>query len=328
MDFEAVPIVDLKGIEEDPSQKRRVAQLIASACENVGFLYVINHNIPKQQTDTILDLTNKFFALPLSTKMTVGKHSWNRANPNTYRGYFPVQDSLTSHKEGFEMGWEQINSYGSTPFHEPNVWLEDASIPTFKEEMKSYFDSMKTLGDTIMNLIALGVGLPENFFETKFDKPISTLRILHYPTRGETSESTTLSCSEHTDSGVLTLLFQDDTGGLQVRNRAGKWIDVPFIPGSFVINLGDMLQRWTNNRFSSTVHRVLNNKKDRISIPYFYEPNFDAVIECLPTCVSEQKLFPSTVYGSFLQDKILQFVEFQVEPIKCSVDTTKDSKSN
>jgi len=240
------------------------------------------------------------------------KKRFNGANLNSYRGYFPVQEeAVTSYKEGIDLGPIRFDDQKdfSHPFFEPNLWPSDSNWKRFAVE---YFDSLFQLGSHLMSLLALGLGMSSDYFDDKFSQTISTLRFLHYPLR-ETQIDSKLSCSEHCDSGILTLLYQDDVGGLQVRNSDMEWIDVPYIPGSFVVNLGDMLQRWTNDQFVATMHRVLGGNKERYSVPYFFEPNFDALIECIPTCQSQDNppKFQPTTYGKYLSDKILQFAEFQ-----------------
>jgi isopenicillin N synthase-like dioxygenase len=167
-----------------------------------------------------------------------------------------------------------------------NQW--PSSLPEFREQMLSWQSEMRKLGDRLLALLALSLELPENWFRAYFDMPTMSLRLLKYPPHAPTAGANQLGAGAHTDWGGITLLMQDNVGGLEVRNANGDWIEAPPMPGTFVINLGDLMARWTNGIYNSNMHRVKNNKSasDRYSIPFFYSPRPDAVIEPIPTCVT------------------------------------------
>jgi isopenicillin N synthase-like dioxygenase len=173
--------------------------------------------------------------------------------------------------------------------------------------MQSYFDALVGLGKQVMHAFALSLDLDECYFDRQLTDPMATLGPLHYPPqRGSVTEKQ-IGAGAHTDFGCLTILAQDMNGGLQVKNAAGSWIDATPIPGSFVINIGDMMARWTNNLFASTQHRVINvSGAERYSLPFFFDPNFHAEVTALETCVDADHppVFPPTTSGQHLLDMI------------------------
>ncbi len=199
---------------------------------------------------------------------------------------------------------------------EANVWPDVNELPNFQNDIELYYKECLELGDKIMRLIAISFDLDEFYFRPFFNKTVSTLRLLHYPKRYGAKDQNNLngvqlSCSEHTDSGIITLLAQDKTEGLEVRNMSGKWVPVPYIPESFVVNLGDLMSRWTNGKFVATYHRVRAVQKNRYSIPFFFEPNLDAVIEPLEVCAHGIPIYDAVSYGNYVKSKMSNWVEYQ-----------------
>ena len=252
---------------------------IYNSCVNVGFFYIINHNI---DIADLLEKTKKYFDRDIDYKMNFAINKYNKSNDNHYHGYFPYELNKTSLKEGLE-----ISKYD----HE---WLTDIEL---KNGLLEYYDKIEKLGKYLMKMIAKGLNRDENFFEPYFTNGTSTLRILHYPVM---KNSNGLSCSEHCDSGVLTILYQDDVGGLQIEHN-NKWIDVPHIKNSFVINLGEALRVWSGNKILATKHRVKSVNRNRYSIPFFYEPDPNTNISNSDSEIT---------YHDFLQEKIKNFSEY------------------
>jgi isopenicillin N synthase-like dioxygenase len=173
--------------------------------------------------------------------------------------------------------------------------------------MQAYYAALSGLGREIMHAFALALELPENYFDTWLTGPMATAGPLHYPPQGGRITAARIGAGAHTDFGCLTILAQDPVGGLQVRNSAGTWIDAPYIAGSFVVNIGDMMARWTNDLVCSTLHRVINTSgRDRYSIPFFFDPDFDADLTVLHTCTGPERpaRYPSTTGGQYLIDRI------------------------
>jgi isopenicillin N synthase-like dioxygenase len=281
-----IPVVDLCS-SNAPWQ-------IRDACRETGFFYVAGHRIAQALIDAQFEFARRFFALPAQQKLALHM----RQSAST-AGYEPIggqvldsQDATAEKappdlKESFylamelptEHPWAQkkIRGFGH------NQW---PALPGFKEQMLAYQAAVRALGDRVLAMLALSLELPENFFVPYYDWPGTTLRLLRYPPHPRAALANQLGAGAHTDWGGVTLLAQDGLGGLEVRNVEGEWIQARPIPGTLVVNLGDLMQRWTNGVYRSNMHRVKNNSStlDRYSIPFFYSPRPDSRIECMPTC--------------------------------------------
>ena len=303
--FQDIPLVDLSALI-DRSDEGSVAERLGWAAEHVGFLYVSNHGVPQDLIDRMFKMSQRFFAQPLETKTAL-----HIRNSSVHRGYFPTFEENTDPdltadlKEGFDMGRhlepDDPDVRRGLPLHGPNQWPD--TLEGFRETADAYFTTMRGLGQEILRGFAIALDLPPDFFEAKVDRPLAQLRLLHYPPQGGFVESKTMGCGAHTDYGCLTILAQDPNGGLQVRNAAGDWISAPPVPGTFVINLGDQMARWTNGRFAATPHRVINiSGKERYSMPFFFDPNFETWIDPLDSCVTETRpaMFQRVQAGPYL----------------------------
>lgn len=229
------------------------------------------------------DLSRQFFERDLETKLEIGMNVGGRA----WRGYFPVGGELTSGKpdlkEGIYFGAELEDNHplvkASTPMHGRNLF--PSSVPQLRETVLEYMEAMTKLGHKLMAGIALSLELEESYFSDRYTKdPLILFRIFNYPPNSSLSEKKRQwGVGEHTDYGVLTILKQDNAGGLQVKSKSG-WVDAPPIPNSFVCNIGDMLDRMTRGLYRSTPHRVLNlSGRDRLSFPFFFDPNFNVEVQ-------------------------------------------------
>ncbi len=251
----------------------------------------------------------RFFAQPPEAKSAIHiRHS------KIHRGYFPLFEENTDPdltadlKEGLDLGRDlgpdDAEVRQGLPLHGPNQWPAD--LPGFQQTTEEYFAAMRSLAEALMRGFALALGLAPDFFMDKIDRPCASLRLLHYPPQEGHIEARTMGCGAHTDYGCLTILAQDDNGGLQVRNSAGEWISAPPIPDTFVINLGDQMARWTNGRFQATSHRVINTSgRERYSMPFFFDPNWEALIEALPGTVPEGEAprYAPVLAGPYLQSR-------------------------
>jgi isopenicillin N synthase-like dioxygenase len=287
MPFERIPVVDLEPFLSGRDRARTAAE-IGRACREVGFLYVRNHGVAPDLVARIFAVAKSYFDLPRAAKMR--QHI--KKSPH-HRGYFPLFEENTDPdltadlKEGFDMamdlGPDDPDVRAGTPLHGPNVWPDQP--PEFRAVAAAYYAAMTDLARTLLRSFALALEIDEFFFRDKVSKPLAQLRLLHYPPQTGHVEAKTLGCGAHTDYGCLTILAQDAIGGLQLQNCNGGWIEAPPIPGAFVINVGDQMARWTNDAFPSTPHRVINTSgRERYSIPFFFDPNYDARIECLANC--------------------------------------------
>ena len=194
------------------------------------------------------------------------------------------------------------------PFHGPNQW--PAGAPEFRQAMEDYQAAVHRLAGQVTAAVAVALELPEDYFAAWFTTPMVILSPLHYPPQGSSDQGdiseARIGAGAHSDYGCLALLAQDERGGLQVRNAAGQWIDAKPVPGTFVVNVGDMLARWTNDLFPPTLHRVINTSGlDRQSIPFFYDPDADAPVEVIPTVLAEgeQPKYPPTTSLAHLQER-------------------------
>ncbi|NEY92199.1 isopenicillin N synthase family dioxygenase [Tabrizicola oligotrophica] len=293
--FDRIPVVDVAPLL-DGSDKLGVARQIRWALSNTGFMYVKNHGIEQDFVDSVFDVTRRFFDLPMEEKMALHVSKSGVA----LRGYIEpfgenVDPTKTKDlKEIIDLGPERAMVEG--PFFGPNPW--PASLPEFRELAYGYHTRMVDLSKKLLKGIALSLDLPETFFEALMKNPISIQRMLHYPSQSGHVGEDIIGIGAHTDYGNLTILAQDDVGGLQVMNRDGDWIEGTPIRGAFVINIGDLIQKLTNDVYLANMHRVINTSgRERYSIPFFIDADFDAVIAPLPSCVSEsnpQKYQPVT----------------------------------
>jgi isopenicillin N synthase-like dioxygenase len=301
---ESIPVIDLSGSFSSKLENRKaVAWEIHKACRDTGFFYVKNHGVPDELVSAQLDWTRRFFELPQEAKRAI-----DIKNSKCMRGFEGMAlqtldaGSPPDLKEGMMIGRELGPDHpwlkANVPHQGPNQWPD--GIPGFREQMEAYLDRVVLLGKHLMRCIALSVDLPEDWFDGGLRDYMSTLRLLHYPPHPSNAAFNQLGAGAHTDWGSITLLLQDDCAGLEVQNAAGDWISATPIEGTFVVNLGDMVQRWTNDLYKSTMHRVLNNTsgRDRYSVPVFFNPDYFYRVECLPTCRSvtgEPKYAPCTV---------------------------------
>ena len=295
-----IPVVDLAGsFSQDPAARRNVAWEIHKACRDTGFFYVSNHRIPQALIDTQFEFARRFFSLALEEKLALHmKNSPSTAGYDPFGGHSLDSQDANSEKappdlkEGFYYGMELADDH---PYAQKrirgfghNQW--PASLPGFREQMLAYQAAMRKLGDGVLAMIALSLDLPEDHFLQYYDMPNTTLGLLCYRPQPADAKANQLGAGAHTDWGAVTLLAQDVLGGLEVRNVAGEWILATPIPGTFVVNLGDLMQRWTNGLYRSNMHRVKNRSPgtDRYSMPFFYGPRPDSWIECLPNCTDAE----------------------------------------
>jgi len=295
----SVPLIDiapfLNGSEMD---RRRVAEELDEACRNIGFLVIDGHGVSPELIARMHEVSKAYFALPYSEKMR------HKMPPDRYRGYTPLggeslaysldQQTPPDLKESFSMGPfdHPLDEYHSgaagARFFAPNIWPDrPAGMPATWE---AYFAEMERLAADLMRIFAVALGVEEDFFADKIDKHITNFSVIHYPGQEHPPAAGQLRGGAHTDYGSLTIVQTDtDVGGLEVQTRDGTWEAVPHIPGTFVVNLGDLMAEWTNDRWVSTMHRVTNPPREKAhlsktSLLFFHQPNYDAVIECIPTC--------------------------------------------
>jgi isopenicillin N synthase-like dioxygenase len=278
-----IPIVDFADFAGGTAARRReIGAEIADICSRVGFFYLANHGAWAARIDLMLEQARRFFDLPLSEKEAM---SFKKSR--TRRGYLGLQQENFAKARGTAGDLKEFVNFGfeypddtpevveGRPYYGGNQW--PASLPGWRDVVVDYMHMTTELGRRVMQALALGLGLPEDRFEAMLARPMSSFRLIHYPPQAVRApvEGAT-GCGEHTDYGCLTLLAQDDIGGLQVQTRDGAWIDAPPIRGTFVINIGDMLSFWTAGRLRSTPHRVGRpSQRSRYSVASFLTPHID-----------------------------------------------------
>ncbi|MEV4596868.1 2-oxoglutarate and iron-dependent oxygenase domain-containing protein [Amycolatopsis sp. NPDC049253] len=295
-----VPLIDLSGFRDgDEATRRRIADEVGRACRDIGFLVITGHGVAPEKIKTAYETSLEFFSQDVSAKAVAG-----RPDPSHIRGYIgrgveslAQLDNMAAPpdiKELFDVGPSDVpadayHEAGGATFA-PNVWPETPGA--MKPVLTDMFDTMTGTAQMLSQVFAMALDLEPDYFLPKIDKHTSIMRVNYYPAQEEPPLPGQMRVGQHTDYTAFTVLWQEavDSGGLQVLNKAGEWVDVPVIPDSLVVNIGDSLARWTNDTWVSTMHRVVNPEhtvvptNTRISIVMFFQPNYDAVIECIPTC--------------------------------------------
>lgn len=293
--FDSIPLINIEGLLSPHLADRQVvADKVGEACRTSGFFYITNHQVPQTLIERVYRVANEFYSLPDEQKL---QYDINRSG--RHRGYVAIGETTAdSHDqtafdlhEAYEVSLELPNTdpdyLAGNIMYGPNIW-SDRPLD-FQSVIYSYFESVLSLGRALFRCFALALALPETYFDDKISKPMAQLRILHYPPQVGTVNPKHLGIGAHTDYECFTILAQS-APGLQVRNNLGQWIEAPPIPGTFVVNVGDVMARWTNDIFTSTVHRVVNaTGEKRFSLPFFFGANYNAIIECLESCQSEER---------------------------------------
>ncbi|MGD2173041.1 MAG: 2-oxoglutarate and iron-dependent oxygenase domain-containing protein [Gammaproteobacteria bacterium] len=281
-----IPVIDISSLFANRRDGMRyAADEIAAACERIGFFYIVGHGVHREIVDDVFRQARRFFDQPQAFKQRLlfddNDRGYKGPGNIAVPGYPPDLKEVLD--LGVDLPADHPDVVAGKPFHGPNQWPD---LPGFREALTAYYREVGNVGYELLRLFALSLDLDETYFLPFHDNPHITWRIMRYfpgdYARGQ------FGTAPHTDFGTLTLLAQDDLGGLEVWSRDGEWIRAPHVPGSFVVNIGDLMACWTNDRFTSTAHRVINRSgRNRYSIPMFYNPEFDAVAECLPGCHDE-----------------------------------------
>jgi isopenicillin N synthase-like dioxygenase len=320
-----VPIIDIAPLRGGDSPARRAAaRAINQACRSIGFLVITGHGVaPTLIADTDA-VSRRFFDLPMAAKMAV-----RRPAPDVTRGYIALEGEAVARSRGAATPGDLNESFMigpvDVPEHDayfagaaagkhfaPNLW--PAELPALRPLYIEYFRAMAALAADLMRGFALALELAPNFFDDKIDRHISRLRVRNYPSQASAPAEGQLRAGAHSDYGSLTILRAEDRpGGLQVFTRDSVWADVPIVPDCFIVNIGDLMAQWTNDAWVSTLHRVANPPRDlatdsrRQSLVFFHNPNYDAPVECLPSCRSADRpaKYPPTTSGDYLRSRFM-----------------------
>ncbi len=320
---EDIPVIDIAPfLEGTDAGIQSVAEAVGRACTDRGFFQIVGHGVSQDQISQVYDVARAFFDQPDEIKASAAQPS-----PDQVRGWTTVGAEGLSYSLGEEapgdlkekmdmgpFGIDRTNDYFTNdeagPHFAPNVW---PTTPVGMQELwEGYFAEMSEVARQLMRIFAVALELPIDYFEDKIDHHISMFRALNYPDQPDEPLPGQLRAGAHSDYGSLTLLRQEARpGGLQVMAKSGNWVDVPVVPDAFVVNIGDLMAEWTNDRWVSTLHRVVNPPRDvagdsrRISLVFFHQPNYDAMVECLPTVLEpgEEAKYAPVSSGQHLYDK-------------------------
>jgi isopenicillin N synthase-like dioxygenase len=300
-----VPVLDLTPLNEG-GDLRPLAARLRKACRDTAFFYIVNHGVPDAVMNAAIEASRRFFEAPEGVRLGVLRNRYNR-------GYLPIgttrlpgqePDLKDSFDLGVDLPLNDPDVLSETPFHGPNQWPD---LPQFRPAVEGYFESVRALGLRLLRPFALALDLDEEYFIGLYSKPTLSMRFLHYPRPGDNEHRLAVGASTHTDYGVVTILYQDPAGGLELQKPDGEWVAAPFIPGTFVINIGDLMARWTNDLFRSNPHRVVNRTgRERFSIAAFFNPSYRTEVACLPTCTRPDNppKHPPVGAGEYVMEKI------------------------
>ncbi|WP_117234975.1 isopenicillin N synthase family dioxygenase [Vibrio maerlii] len=309
-----LPIIDISALANpDTTQWQDVVEAIDKACRDTGFFYVTGHGIPEQQFASVEAMASQFFALSEQEKQKINiQHSAN------HRGWGQVSaeqldpNGPKDFKETFDMALD-LSPYHPQVSRCPDLYGPNQypNLEGFVSLVHQHYELTMQVGLRILKAMAIALKQPEDFFTQSFNLPISVLRFIHYPPQ----ESMSNGAGAHTDYGCITLLYQDQTGGLQVQGVDGEWVDAPPVENSFVVNIGDLMQRWTNDRYKSTAHRVTSPTQGvtRFSMPFFVEPDFDTVVKTLDSCLAldEETRYPPITAGDWILSRFSDTYEYR-----------------
>ncbi|KAI0845896.1 putative gibberellin 20 oxidase [Daldinia vernicosa] len=304
-----IPVIDISGyLAGDSLRTAEIASELNAACCAPGFFQIVGHDIPAELRTRLFDKVTQFYDLPVAKKSALSRSlSANGARGYEAVGALTFEGDFVDQKEGFMIGPEKPPG---RLLQGPNLWPEERDCPGFRSTMEEYFASVRSLSVKMFRLLALSLHLDEYYFDAFVNSQdsIAMCRAHRYPRSTIESAKHFRGTGAHTDFGAMTLLLQDDVGGLEVFHRpSSTWHPVPYVQDAYIVNIGDIMERWTNGRYMSTMHRVITpiSNKDRYSVVLFNEGSLDQVIECIPTCIEpgETPLYGPTTVEAHLKKR-------------------------
>jgi isopenicillin N synthase-like dioxygenase len=306
---ETIPVIDIgPWLAGEPGALERIAKELRFALTEIGFYYIVNHGVPRQQIRDVFAQVKRFHKQPLEQKLALklDKHStgYMPLRGNTLRTSTVQTETKPNLNEAFfvkrELPADHPDVVADRKYRGLNRWPSD--LPGFKEPVVAYCTTMERLVQKIVRLYARALDLPTTFFDAAFEDPQYSLRMTHYPHQdGLVIDE--FGLAPHTDTSFLTLLAPNDVPGLSIRTQSGKWIEAPAVPDAYVVNGGQMLQRWTNDVFLATPHRAINKSGgERYAIPFFCDSNIDWPVAAVPTTVGPDRppKYPTTYYTDYM----------------------------
>ncbi|GAB6851781.1 isopenicillin N synthase family dioxygenase [Paraburkholderia kururiensis] len=304
-----IPVIDFAGVRAgDAAALARAGREIYDACTTIGFFYIVNHGVPQHVIDAAEEAARTFFAFPVETKRRAAVNKRHRGF-NSLGDATMYQATRPDYKEFFSIGLElpedDPDVLAGQALRGPNNWPD--FMPSLQPVLYGYYEAVAQCGADLLRAVAVGLGIDEHFFASRYTKRMQRTQMVYYPPQPPQSDEDQFGVAPHTDYGCITLLWQDQVGGLQVREIANEtWVDAPPMAGSFVVNVGDLLARWTNDRFRSTLHRVINaSGRERYSIATFYDPTYSATVDPrdLGTSAAEVR-YPPVAAGDYILGRI------------------------
>lgn len=304
-----LPLIDMAGVREgDQAAILRAGEAIRKACSETGFFYIINHGVPQNVIDTAMAAAKTFFAHPAEVKRQVAVNKRHRGW-HALGGALMYEATKPDFKEFFSIGLELPEDdpcvVAGEALRGPNQWPD--FMPELRVALDAYYEEIGMAGADLLKAVAVGLGIEPGFFGPKYGKRLQRTQMVYYPPHPPMAETDQFGVAPHTDYGCITLLYQDNSGGLQVRELgSNSWIDATPIEGSLVVNVGDLLARWSNERFRSTLHRVINKSgHERYSIATFYDPTYGAVVDpCDLGIEAASSLYPPVAAGDYILKRI------------------------
>ncbi|MBT3333526.1 MAG: isopenicillin N synthase family oxygenase [Rhodospirillaceae bacterium] len=307
-----VPVIDMAPLLQN-GDAADLVQEIRTACEQVGFFYVKNHGIPAATITAAIDASRRFFEQPLETRMKTVKDQF-------HRGYLPIgttrypgqsPDLKDSFDISVDLPLDDPDVISGLPLHGPNQWPD---LADFREPAEEYFSAVQGFGMRLLEALALSLELAPDFFTRHYKKPTILMRLMHYPPQDQALDEGSIGATPHADFGLATVLYQDPSGGLELQLPDGSWISAPFIADTLVVNLGQLMARWTNDVYRAALHRVVNRRsQDRYSIPFFFNPDHHAPVECIASCQSPERpaLYPPVNAGDYITQLVQKNQDYQ-----------------
>lgn len=303
LDFSEIPVIDISSLFDPGSDSDTTVSEIKRSCMDVGFFYIENHGVNEELINAVIESGRWLFNQPESIKNDILINQRIRGYlPLYYRSYEGEDRAGTSHQEGFWIGHE-TESRTDRPLDGANQWplSKTAEGRALRQSMERYFSALESVAYALQSAFALALDLDKHYFDSVFKKPNSRLKINHYPNQEDEVTETNIGVVPHTDSGAYTILWQDQQGGLEIQSKSGEWVEAPPMENTFVVNIGNIMQYWSNGLFSSTPHRVINRRgSDRFSIPLFVNPDYETTIH--PLVSEDENVFESFQYGKYQVD--------------------------